>query len=114
MYDLISPTAPEEMLNSACVREKLKKVSNTETLWWPKVLFHVDFADGGPIRNFLPFRYFASVVFINVSVGKWQTTFTSINLLLLAINVKAMNDLLVVELIFQFEPFGRIDSLLSI
>lgn len=113
MYDLISPTAPEEMLNSACVREKLKKVSNTETLWWPKVLFHVVFADRGTIRNFLPFRYFASVVFINVSVGKWQTTFTSINLLL-AINVKAMNDLLVVELIFQFAPFGRIDSLLSI
>lgn len=25
-----------------------------------------------------------------------------------------MNDLLVVELIFQFAPFGRIDSLLSI
>lgn len=83
---------------------KIKKVSNVETLWWPKVLFHVVFADRGAIRNFsLFFRYFANV-FINVSAGKWQTTFTSINLLL-AINVKSVNDLLVVELIFQFCAF---------
>lgn len=84
---------------------KIKKVSNVETLWWPKVLFRVVFADRGAIRNFsLFFRYFANVVFINVSAGKWQTTFTSINLLL-AINVKSVNDLLVVELIFQFCAF---------
>lgn len=69
------------------------------------MLFRVVFADRGAIRNFsLFFRYFANVVFINVSVGKWQTTFTSINLLL-AINVKSVNDLLVVELIFQFCAF---------
>lgn len=84
---------------------KILKVSNVETLWWPKVLFRVVFADRGTIRNFsLFFRYFANVVFINVSAGKWQTTFTSINLLL-AINVKSVNDLLVVELIFQFCAF---------
>lgn len=68
------------------------------------MLFHVVCADIGAIRNFsLFFRYFANV-FINVSAGKWQTTFTSINLLL-AINVKSVNDLLVVELIFQFCAF---------
>lgn len=85
---------------------KIKKVSNVETLWWPKVLFHVVFAIGA-IRNFSPFSLFCQCcthVFINVSAGKWQTTFTSINLLL-AINVKSVNDLLVVELIFQFCAF---------
>lgn len=37
---------------------KIKKVSNVETLWWPKVLFHVVFADIGAIRNFSPFSLF--------------------------------------------------------
>lgn len=37
---------------------KIKKVSNIETLWWPKVLFHVVFADRGAIRNFLQFSLF--------------------------------------------------------
>lgn len=85
-------------------------VSSTE-LWLPVTRnksierTSYQFADRGAIRNFSPFfRYFANVVFINISAGKWQTTFTSINLLL-AINVKSVNDLLVVELIFQFCAF---------